>query len=231
MKKRIVFEYSWESKKYHAENPNHKGLLGSIYDYGMDEYEILAMVTDTNVISNDFSTQLTCLFKILEANRPLFFEYCAYLEANKEIEIPLPNDENILHDQKLLTEYWNREAFILACQILIQKLLDNNSATSENTTLLYAILEVGKRMDVPVRIDNDVFNGLFNGETGWNYSKFFVLGENLINFPHPIIFEHFVLQYCRYAVDIRDRSEERYQDLLNDSANKLNLKNYVVMTD
>ena len=236
MKEKVVFEYSWENKKFNEDNPNNRKNLELIFDKGIDNVEVLTMVTDNNTISNFMSTQLTYLFKLIETNKSMFIEYCKILQSDGKLHIPEPEDEKIAKDKKLLANFCNREAFVQACPTLIQKLLEVNAfiksfngSNNLNLTTLHVENELN-HWSFYLRIDTKLYNDLFIGDNALDNLKIKTVGEDLIGFPRTLILEEFVPYcVCRLAYDEKQFNERRKIAVIEHLEQTLNLNNYFVL--
>ena len=123
---KVVFEYSYNDQIFDVNNDKHRKIIEAIYDFGIEGYSIYAMNTDTNRISNDLSREFTWLFYLLEKNKSLFLQYCDYLVDNNIINIVLPEDEEIVKNQKKLTDYYNKETYVTVSLQLLDKVFKMN---------------------------------------------------------------------------------------------------------
>lgn len=194
---KVVFEYSYENKFFDDSNPKFKSIIEAIFEYGIDNYNIYAMNTDTNAISDKISKEFTYLFLLLEKNRSLCSQYGEYLVLNKNLEVKLPEDEEIVNNKKLLKKYYEKEVFVLVSLQMLKRVFEYNFHKLANNDNYF-------KLDAYVK--DLYFKFYLNKEDIKNIDKDFYkrLYANLLSvadLPIEIIFETVIPAFCEKFTD------------------------------
>lgn len=212
----VVFEYSYSNQTFDANLDKHRKLVEYIYDRGVENYSINAMNTDTNVISKDLSREFMWLFYVLEKNKGIFLQYCDHLVDNKLISVTVPDNEEIANDQKKLTEYYNREVFVIVALQLLERLLKMNFAP---------LLKKSNHNETTIEVYNKYLNYRFDVESsqlkslGKDFIKKLSMPSmlDMVDLPNKIRFECAVPAFCLRMMksELDMRNLDKILDLFN----------------